>query len=822
MNYGFVIGSSIDETSASFESREWQTYNPELTITYDLPSTKGDLQVTVYNINNTTNPLPGSNAIVHLYNAVGTLVGSEPTNNDGVALFENIEDGSGYYYKVYHNPNNPSTIFRQEYWGKRDGITIVAGELMYDSFKRNMPYIEEIKIYNKATNEIITNGSSITSSTELKAIVSVKNPNLSQTVRSSLVFDMNKSESFDYTQSSSGKTIYTNNSANYTFYFTPSTEGKYYYVVGTSSQVNGSYLNTDGWAWNDEFNFNVTPRKQVEILEFEVPTGEILREQNTNVKVKIKNTSLTNRSFWVGLSFAEDWVNLEETPGPWPDGWYDIRPKKSKLLNPDESTIIEFDFNIPSTLPSGTYRARTAIWNDYNYSLHKMLEPRYEKLDKLSFSLGNYPDPMSPLATQLFDITSKILFGDTPFEDMSSRYYENDNGYREKVLLYIKISANAQLLGLPVEVGGAILIDLADLFDITNEGKDQGWVSVWIDGKAGVKISSNSFKIDMGLAYHKFNYGEIALADYRKKIIAESTAQTGFIIFSGLGWNGGLQYPRIKIVSNFDISVEATATLQELSSVEINKQYFLDALKQADGGNLRELGNSIINYLIIKEDNKFIRDKTEDDGNYWVENKEGDWSFDLNCSKVGYSSYFYTKVQNSDTLKIISYNGTGNADLYVKYGDRPTLSDYDYKSSSSTNNELIFIEKPDSGKWYIMLYATKTYSGVNLSVNSVPTSLKELLNTQNIPKKYNLSQNYPNPFNPSTTISFGLPEQSTVSLQIFDVLGKVVGELLQNEYLPAGTYNYSFNAKNLASGIYFYRLHTNNNFVETKKLILMK
>jgi len=565
----------------------------------------------------------------------------------------------------------------------------------------------------------------------------VINPNFNgssnQNTKCRIVFKKDYNTNYAFDSTSSIKTIIKGNNSTFSFYFTPSTEGTYYYVPGTSSLANGSYLNTDGWAWNEEYKINVVQGKSVEILSFEVPTGEMQRDQNTNVKVKIKNIGSTRRTFWVGLSFAEDWVDLEETPGPWPDGWYDIRPKESKLLNPEESTIVEFDFNIPSTLPSGTHRARTAIWNGYNSSLHKMLEPRFEKLDKTSFRLGNYPNPISLLATQFLDITSKILFDDTPFENMSSRYYENDNGYREKVLLYIKISANAQLLGLPVEVGGAILIDLADLFDITNEGKDQGWVSVWIDGEAGVSVSANSFEIDMGLAYHKFDYGEIALADYRKKIIAEASGQAGFIVFSGLGWNEGLQYPRIKIVSNFDIGVEATATLQELYSVEINKQYFLNALMQAGGGNLSELGNSIINYLINNEDNGFIRDKTEDDGNYWIENKEGDWSFDLKCSRPGYSNYFYTNIANeASELKIIAAYGIGDADLYVKYGSRPKLNDYDYISSNlNTNNELVVIENPDLGDWYFMLYAKLDYSGVNLSVKSQDVTTFTVITSSN-------------------------------------------------------------------------------------------
>ncbi|MCF6268172.1 MAG: DNRLRE domain-containing protein [Melioribacteraceae bacterium] len=726
-NYGFLLRATAGTKLISLESKEGRNqYAPSLVIEYNLPSTKGDLQTTIFNVNNSTSPIPGANAIAMLYNSNDEMIDAVGTNNDGVAYWEDVEEGSNYYYKVFHEPQNPSTLFGLEYWGKRENITIVAGELMYDSLKRNMPYINEIKIYNNSTNQVISNGESIVAGTELRITSSIINPNFNgsenQTVKSRVVIDRDTSESYDYDfdETSRGKSILKNNSANFSLYYTPTEEGTYYYVGGTSSNISGIYKNTDGWAWDDVFNFNVTPRKQVEILSFDVPTGEMQRDQNVNVKVKIKNTSLNRRSFWVGLSFAEDWVDLEETPGPWPDGWYDIRPKESKLLNPEESTIVEFDFNIPSTLPSGTYRARTAIWNDYNSSLHKMLEPRFKKLDKTSFRLGNYPNPMSPLATQLLDITSKILFDDTPFENMSSRYYENDNGYREKVLLYIKISANAQLLGLPVKVGGAILIDLADLFDITNEGKDEGWVSVWIDGEAGVSVSANSFEIDMGLAYHKFNYGEIALADYRKKIIAEATAQTGFIVFSGLGWNEGLQYPRIKIVSNFDIGIEATATLQELYSVEINKQYFLNALMQADGGNLSELGNSIISYLINNEDNEFIRDKTEDDGNYWVENKEGDWSFDLNCSKSGYSNYFYTSIVNeASELKVIADNGIGDADLYIKYGSRPKLNDYDSISSNlNTNSESIVIENPDIGDWYFMLYAKSAYSGVNLSVRS--------------------------------------------------------------------------------------------------------
>jgi len=88
------------------------------------------------------------------------------------------------------------------------------------------------------------------------------------------------------------------------------------------------------------------------------------------------------------------------------------------------------------------------------------------------------------------------------------------------------------------------------------------------------------------------------------------------------------------------------------------------------------------------------------------------------------------------------------------------------------------------------------------------------------PLTFSLEQNYPNPFNPSTIISYGIPVKSKVVLKVFDVLGKEVATLL-NEEKPAGQYSIEFNAKDLPSGIYFYKLQAGS-FVETKKMILIK
>ena len=96
------------------------------------------------------------------------------------------------------------------------------------------------------------------------------------------------------------------------------------------------------------------------------------------------------------------------------------------------------------------------------------------------------------------------------------------------------------------------------------------------------------------------------------------------------------------------------------------------------------------------------------------------------------------------------------------------------------------------------------------------------------PLNFSLEQNYPNPFNPSTTISYTIPESGLVTLKVYDVLGREVATLV-NEQNEAGIHQVDFNASNLNSGVYFYTIESSNpsvssgqSFVETKKMILIK
>jgi hypothetical protein len=89
-----------------------------------------------------------------------------------------------------------------------------------------------------------------------------------------------------------------------------------------------------------------------------------------------------------------------------------------------------------------------------------------------------------------------------------------------------------------------------------------------------------------------------------------------------------------------------------------------------------------------------------------------------------------------------------------------------------------------------------------------------------LPKDIHLAQNYPNPFNPTTTIAFALPKSAHATLKVFDLLGREVATLV-DENLAPGVHASKWDASNFSSGVYLYRLWAGQ-FVEAKKLLLLR
>ena len=172
------------------------------------------------------------------------------------------------------------------------------------------------------------------------------------------------------------------------------------------------------------------------------------------------------------------------------------------------------------------------------------------------------------------------------------------------------------------------------------------------------------------------------------------------------------------------------------------------------------------------------------------------------------------------TTGIISGFGKNGNHLYV-VGALPP-----YRSS---DNGVTWTVVDDNGLVSFInntIQFTSQYALINtFGIGVYRRSLSEITSVEqesvtNSPQTFQLHQNYPNPFNPSTRIQYQVINGSQVSIKVYDVLGNEVAALV-DEYKPTGIYAIEFSAENLSSGIYFYKLQTNN-FVETKKMILIR
>ena len=161
-----------------------------------------------------------------------------------------------------------------------------------------------------------------------------------------------------------------------------------------------------------------------------------------------------------------------------------------------------------------------------------------------------------------------------------------------------------------------------------------------------------------------------------------------------------------------------------------------------------------------------------------------------------------------DNQQVYSFGITNNEGMYTITGLIPG----NYSVSSSLYGYS------DGSPASVSLDYSSNYAGsASFTMNEAVTGV----NNNNIElSSFKLSQNYPNPFNPSTTINFVVPYQTRVTLKVYNVLGSEVATLVNGEK-PAGSYNVTFNAGNLASGVYFYQLQAGN-FIATKKLMLVK
>jgi hypothetical protein len=200
-----------------------------------------------------------------------------------------------------------------------------------------------------------------------------------------------------------------------------------------------------------------------------------------------------------------------------------------------------------------------------------------------------------------------------------------------------------------------------------------------------------------------------------------------------------------------------------------------------------------------------------------VDNEDNVFMVYNRTSAAEYPGVFYTaKPNGADIFLDDMLLKAGEGDFNIPCGNtsNPFIRFEDYTD--------IMFDPVDSTTLWIMGEYIGADNKWKSRVGKISTESTIGISTigSSIPSEYMLKQNYPNPFNPATRIEFIVPQKGNVNLIIYDIMGREVA-LLVNSVLESGSYEYNFNAVNIAAGVYFYRLETNE-FIETKKMILVK
>lgn len=237
----------------------------------------------------------------------------------------------------------------------------------------------------------------------------------------------------------------------------------------------------------------------------------------------------------------------------------------------------------------------------------------------------------------------------------------------------------------------------------------------------------------------------------------------------------------------------------------------LNALAIDGFGNVYVTGKSTVSgiyhdMLTIKYNNGGMQQ--------WLQTYNGSGNADdaANTIAVDSSGNIYAAGFSNESgiynATIIKYNTAGVQQWILKYDTLNTSTNCSSIALDAQSNVYMFANAPINNVYQDMI--TVKYAQL-LGIKPISSQ---------VPAKYSLSQNYPNPFNPSTKIKFDIPSAAQTFLVVYDILGREVSTLV-NEQLRPGSYEVTFDASNLASGMYFYKILAGD-FTETKKMLLVK
>jgi Secretion system C-terminal sorting domain/FG-GAP-like repeat len=334
-------------------------------------------------------------------------------------------------------------------------------------------------------------------------------------------------------------------------------------------------------------------------------------------------------------------------------------------------------------------------------------------------------------------------------------------------------------------------LDLADLnndnfLDILSGTQTQsgGLLEIYLNSESG-----KNFQVNWQSTFYGHSDGTIHnilaadLNDNLQKDIVATEIYDGLLLtFSGDGSGTNFQEELVK---------------------KLGTRTFALAVGNINGDSLSDIAV----YSGWGEVRTFITNDIDSLKEFWVSPNFKDVGYNLELEDFNQDGFSDLFIGTFDTGKLFIYENNSGSDFNLVWSD--TLNGVGYTGKAFHLNDDLF---PD--------LIVGEENNVRLLINNTVTTTEMKSKMSNIPSSWVLSQNYPNPFNPNTIINYSMSNQSLVTLKVYDILGREIKTLV-NEEQSQGSYEVEFNGSKHSSGIYYFRLLAGE-FMKTKKMILLK
>lgn len=782
---------------------------------YDVvPVELGSLVITLLNAEN-WGPT-GPTGRVELFNSSGTLIDQASPNVNSVVTFSGIPAGTGYYYKVY---SNRATPWGEQFWGEKTGLAVVAGQTMYDTHNRNAPYVPDVRVYLDNTNELLPDSAMrrVQPGTRLRFELQIKNPGSidAQNVSAygGLYLDRDKASPYDVNLYTSAQSCAVNSVRTVVTYLeAPAIPGSYYLSVAAfASSSRYPMILTDAGGWQN-------PAFTVDNSVALPPWGVT----NTGISHTIIVPSSVNPNFNGNALAAGDYVGVfYDSSGILACAGYE------KWTGTANVAVSAFGDDPTSSPKDGFIAGEVFKWRLYRTSDGKVYDA-----EATYVPIGGVVTHTNAYATNGISQLASFVEGTIQCQNLRAGW--------SLISSYVtpqKTSLDS--IFKPV---------LSDVIIVKNGAQKTYIPSVPVNS-IGSWVNTEGYQIKLSNAR--------SLCVTGRKIVPETLT-----IGLPLGWSI-MPYVRdneIPIASALSGVVDDILMVKDqdaktyIPSVGVNGIGMLKVgqayqIKMAIAHSMEYPAKSTTPNSLEHENSTTITHTTTVTLPWFYANTGISHTVIVPTSvnpaiagtPIAVGDFVGVFYDSSGTLACAGFEAwSGTSPLAVSaFGDDPTTTLKDGLAPGETlrwkiwrqSDSHVFVANatytPPGGLGGIVTDTSK-YNTNGISAIATLTGNLTGVSTQDIPTQYALMQNYPNPFNPSTRIGYTLPRNSHVSLTVLNTVGQIVA-ILVNRVQESGSYELQFDAGQLSSGIYFYRItaedpsaSSGRTFVQTRKLLLLR